>query len=51
LSFRNVEDLSAERGIGVSYKDDSALGESFRVDDRGGFAQASPQALHDIAPV
>src|ERR1700688_2136922 len=27
----------------------SALGESFRADDRGRFAQATPQALHDLA--
>jgi hypothetical protein len=38
LSFRDVEDLLAERGISL-LRDHSALGESFRALDRGGPAQ------------
>ena len=34
LSFRDVEDLLAERGLAVSYET-SALGEPFRTYDRG----------------
>ena len=38
LSFRDVEDLLAERGIGL-LRNGSALGsDHFRADDRGGFA-------------
>ena len=40
LSFRDVEDLSAERGIAVS-RDNPALGEPLWADDRSGLAQAS----------
>jgi hypothetical protein len=49
LSFRDVEDLLAERGITVSYGNGSALGEPFWADDRGRFAQATPQAIRDLA--
>jgi hypothetical protein len=38
LSFRDVEDLLAERGMTVS------LGEPFPADDRGGTTQTPPQA-------
>ena len=35
LSFRDVEDLLAERGILVSYGDGASLGEILRTRDRG----------------
>ena len=35
LSFRDVEDLLAERGILVSYETRAPLGEPFWADDRG----------------
>ena len=34
LSFRDVEDLLAERGIAVSYETVRRWGEPFRADDR-----------------
>ena len=46
LSLRDVEDLLAERGV---LRDGSALGESFRTDDRCRFTEASPEAAHDLA--
>jgi hypothetical protein len=38
LSFRDVEDLLAERGIAVSYETVRRWVNSFRADDRGGLA-------------
>ena len=49
LSLRDVEDLLAERGVAVSYRDGSALGESFRTDDRGRLTEASPKTSYDLA--
>ena len=49
LSFRDVEDLLAERGNHSLLRNGSALGEPFRADDRGRLAQATPQALRDLA--
>jgi transposase-like protein len=43
LSFRDVEDVLAERGIVVSY------GESFRPDHRSGLAKAPPQTAFGLA--
>jgi putative transposase len=49
LSFRDVEDLLAERGITVSYETVRRWVNHFWADDRGRFAQATTQALHDLA--
>ena len=49
LSFRDVEDLLAERGITVSYETVRRWMNHFGADDRGRFAQTSPHALHDLA--
>ena len=49
LSLRDVEDLLAERGVAVSCRDHSALGEPFRTDDRGRPAKASSEASCDLA--
>ncbi len=42
LSFRDVEDLLAERGIVVSYETVRRWVNSFQHDDRGGPAQTPP---------
>ena len=44
LSFRDVEDLLAERRIAVSYETVAPLGESFRTEDCSATAQAPPEA-------
>ncbi len=48
LSFRDVEDLLAQRGITVSLREDSTLAEPFRAVDRGGFAQTLADASHRL---
>ena len=42
LSFRDVEDLLAERGIAVSYETVAPLGQSLRTEDRRQLAKAPP---------
>ena len=49
LSFRDVEDLLAERGITVSYETVRRWVNHFGPMNRDRFAQASPQALLDLA--
>ena len=49
LSFRDVEDLLAERGIVASYESVPALGKPFWADDRRGLAQTEAQAPRDLA--
>ncbi len=49
LSFRDVEDLLAERGIGGLLRDDPTLGEPFWTIDRGGSAQTPAEASYDLA--
>jgi hypothetical protein len=49
LSFRDVEDLLAERGIMVSYETVRRWGEPLRTDDRGEPAQTPTQTLYDLA--
>jgi hypothetical protein len=48
LSFRDVEDLLAERGVAV-LRNRAPLGESFRTDDCSAAAQAPPEAARDLA--
>ena len=48
LSFRDVEDLLAERGIGL-VRDRAPLGEPLRADDRRATAQMPPEAARDLA--
>ena len=48
LSFRDVEDLLAERGIAVSYET-VPLGEPLRADDRRASAQAPSETPCDLA--
>jgi hypothetical protein len=47
LSFRDVEDSLAERGIAVSHR--APLGEPLRVDDRRASAQAPSETPCDLA--
>ena len=47
LSFRDVEDLLAERGIAVSHR--APLGEPLRADDRRASAQAPSETPCDLA--
>ena len=47
LSFRDVEDLLAERGIAVSHR--APLREPLRVDDRRVSAQAPSETACDLA--
>jgi hypothetical protein len=47
LSFRDVEDLLAERGIAVSHR--APLREPLRVDDRRVSAQAPSKTACDLA--
>jgi len=47
LSFRDVEDLLAERGIAVSHR--APLGEPLRADDRRASAQAPSETACDLA--
>jgi putative transposase len=49
-SFRDVEHLLSERGIAASYETVRRWVNHFRAHDRSGFAKASPQAPHDLAP-
>jgi hypothetical protein len=50
LSFRDVEDLLAERGIMVSYlRDRAPLGEPFWPLDRGRSSQTPAEAAHHLA--
>ena len=48
LSFRDVEDLLAERGIAVP-QTVRRLGEPLRADDRRATAQTPPEAARDLA--
>ena len=48
LSFRDVEDLLAERGIAVSYET-VPPGEPLRADDRSASAQAPSETACDLA--
>jgi hypothetical protein len=47
LSFRDVEDLLAERVIAVSHR--APLGELLRADDRRASAQAPSETARDLA--
>jgi hypothetical protein len=47
LTFRDVEDLLAERGIAVSLR--APLGEPLRADDRRASAQAPSETACDLA--
>ena len=49
LSLRDVEDLLAERGIGLSDQSHPPLGEPFWATDCGGLAQTPAQAAHNLA--
>ncbi len=49
LSFRDVEDLLAERGITVSYETVRRWVNHFGPMIAADFAQTSPQALRDMA--
>ena len=49
LSFRDVEDLLSERGITVSYENNSPLDKPFRADARGGTAQTKAKAPDHLA--
>jgi hypothetical protein len=48
LSFRDVEDLLAERGVAV-LRNRAPLGESFRTDDCSAAAQVPREAARDLA--
>jgi hypothetical protein len=48
LSFRDLEDLLAERGIGL-VRDRAPLGEPLRADDRRVSAQAPSKTACDLA--
>ena len=49
LSFRDVEDLLAERGIVISYETVRRWVNSFRADHCSGIAQAPSQTAYDLA--
>ena len=49
LSFRDVEDLLAERGILVSYETVRRLGEPLRICDCSGSPQTPPQTSFHMA--
>ena len=50
LSFRDVEDLLAGRGIMVSYETVWCWVNPFWAEDRSGPAQTPTQAPYDLAP-
>src|SRR5208337_503119 len=49
LSFRDVEDLLAERGIAISYETVRRWVKSFRADHCSGIAKAPSQTAFDLA--
>ena len=49
MSYRDVEELLAERGLDISYENGAALGAEIRSRDRATAASASPSAERPMA--
>jgi hypothetical protein len=49
LSYRDVEDLLAERGLGVSYENSAAMGLEIRTVVRGGGLRATIERVRSLA--